>query len=377
MRIVQITTDNRDFYGDYDTPAPHFGAAPEALFQGFEALHDFEVHIISCLHRPAPAPTSIAPRLYYHQCVVPRVGWRPSLYAGCLHAIRRIVQTIKPDLVHGQGTELECALAAVHSGIKNVVTIHGNMAEIHRRGFAGSSLYGRLAAHLETHALGRTLGVFCNSAYTENLVAPRSKKTWRVPNAIRLPFFNHPRRPRTNTDKPQLLTVGVITPRKQSLELLRAAESLHRRGESFCLVFVGVVPGGSDYANTFSQEMLRAEKAGYARCVGFMEVDKLIALMDDSDGFVHVPKEEAFGLVVAEALARGLKFFGANTGGIPDICRGISGAELYDHLEDVFKGISKWLQAGAPRPVNAGREIQERFHPEVVARVHKTIYETI
>lgn len=377
MRIVHITTDNRDFYGDYDTPVPHFGAAPEALFQGFQALTDFEFHVISCLRRPAPAPASIAPRLYYHQCVVPRLGWRPSLYSGCLLAIRRIVRDIKPDLVHGQGTEQDCALAAVYSGIKNVVTIHGNMAEIHRLGFAGSPLYGHLAARLETHALGKTRGVFCNSGYTENLVAPRAHKTWRVSNAIRLSFFDQPPAPRRNREKPQLLTVGVISPRKQPLELLRAAEALHRQGASFRLVFIGVVPSGSDYARAFTAEMLRAEKKGYAHCTGFLKPEELIALMDASDGFVHFPKEEAFGLVVAEALARGLKFFGANTGGIPDIAKGISGVELYDRIEDLSGGISRWLQADAPRPDTAAREVRERYHPNVIAGMHKTIYETL
>jgi hypothetical protein len=51
---------------------------------------------------------------------------------GCIRATRRRLRTLQPDLVHGQGTERDCALSAIFSGFPNVVTIHGNMAELAR-----------------------------------------------------------------------------------------------------------------------------------------------------------------------------------------------------------------------------------------------------
>jgi hypothetical protein len=54
------------------------------------------------------------------------------------------------------------------------------MAELARLSGARIGGYEWLAARLESFALRRAAGVFCNTAYTEGLVRPRAPKTWRV-----------------------------------------------------------------------------------------------------------------------------------------------------------------------------------------------------
>jgi hypothetical protein len=46
MKIAILTTDNREAYRQYAAPTPYFGTAPTALFQGFAALPNLEVHIL-------------------------------------------------------------------------------------------------------------------------------------------------------------------------------------------------------------------------------------------------------------------------------------------------------------------------------------------
>ena len=58
--------------------------------------------------------------------------------------------------------------------------------------------------------------------------------------------------------------------------------------------------------------------------------------------------EEAFGLVVAEALARNLKFFGTRVGGLPEITDGVEGAELFA-LNDEQSLVSAIGRVVAPR----------------------------
>lgn len=103
MKIVQLTTDNREHFGDYDTPEPHFGAAPEALLQGFAEMEEAEVHVISCLRKPAASPPLILGNIHYHSLVVPKRGWMTSFYAGCIKATRQLIRELNPDIVHGQG----------------------------------------------------------------------------------------------------------------------------------------------------------------------------------------------------------------------------------------------------------------------------------
>ncbi|MFZ9937799.1 MAG: glycosyltransferase family 4 protein [Luteolibacter sp.] len=376
MKIVQITTDSREHYRTYGSGVPAFGAAPEALLEGFSGLPNVEIHVLSCLRQPVESPSKLAENIHYHALTVGRKGWMSSAYTGCILKTRKWMGELQPDLVHGQGTEKECAMCAVHSGYPNVVTIHGNMAELHRLGFQGHRLFGTIASVLEGHALARTRGVFCNSAYTESLVKPRARRTWRVPNPIREAFF----RPATGTpaeDTPMILNVGLVTPRKRQLELLRALRDLAQDGHAFKIVFAGGLSENTEYGRQFAMELRSAEKEGIAEFAGFLDADQLIALMDRCSGFVHYPSEEAFGLVVAEAMARGLKFFGADLGGIRDIAEGIPSAEAHESMPSLSAGIANWLQAGAPRQPEAADEIARRYHPKIIAARHLQIYREV
>ncbi len=376
MRIVQITTDSREHFKDYNRKEPYFGAAPEALLQGFASLPGVEIHVISCLRQMVESPAKLADNIHYHSLLVPKTGWIRTGYQGCARAIRSLLREIAPEIVHGQGTEKECAISAVYSGYPNVVTIHGNMAELQRLGLQGHRYFGLAASFLETHALKRTSGVFCNSDYTQELVAPRTRQTWRVPNAIRSEFFQ----PATGEPKrpiPTLVNVGLIGSRKRQLELLRMAGDIVRSGRQLQVVFAGSLSEGSDYGAAFAAELNKAEAAGYASFTGFLDMPELLRLLDSSHAFLHFPSEEAFGLVVAEAMARGLKFFGANLGGIVDIASGIDGAELHNDFESLRVGISGWLDAGAPAPKLAADEIAKRYHPKVIAARHVEIYHEV
>ena len=87
----------------------------------------------------------------------------------------------------------------------------------------------------------------------------------------------------------------------------------------------------------------------------------------------------AFGLVVAEALARNLKFFGAATGGVVDIAGGVQGAELVPAQDwaALENAIARWLTADCPPPPDTAAIMRERYHPTVIARRHLEIYREV
>jgi glycosyltransferase involved in cell wall biosynthesis len=378
LTVAILATDKRDHERDYSNPVPSFGTAPEALFQGLATLREIAVHVVSCTHQALASPGKIAPNIYYHGIVVPKLGWMRSLYFGCSRAARRKLREICPDIVHGQGTELDCGLGAVRSGFRNVLTIHGNMKALAQTLHARVGSFHWLAARLEGITLRKSDGVFCNSAYTERLVSPRARKTWRVPNAVRPAFLINPPR-RTPAVSPVILCVGIIQRHKSQLELLRVASNLHARGLKFELRFAGGLAAHSEYAAAFAREVVVAQQKGFARHLGSLSTEQLIAAMDAADALVHYPTEESFGLVVAEALARNLKFFGAAIGGVPDILNGVDGAELVapGDLKPLAEAIAGWLQRGCPLSQPACGVMRERYHPEVVARRHLEIYREV
>jgi glycosyltransferase involved in cell wall biosynthesis len=378
LKVALLTTDGREVMKDYDTLAPHFGTAPEALMQGLAELPEVEVHVVSCLRKPVASPPTLAPNIFFHSLHVPKIGWMRTGYQGCIRAVQKKLRAIQPDIVHGQGTELDCALTAVFSGFPNVVTIHGNAAELARlfRAHIGSFFW--LAGRLEDFTLKRTSGVFCNSAYTEQLVRQRTPRTWRVPNALRKEFLC-PFGERVPDRQCTLVNVGVLSPRKRQLELLEVLRALRGEGLELSFQFIGQPTPGAAYTAAFLAQIAPMEKEGFARYLGWQSTRDLVGLFDRANALVHFSPTESFGLVIAEALARDLKLFAARVGGVPEIAEGVPGAELFDGNDwtGLTSAIGKWHRCGSPRAAGAASVMRARYDPVVIARRHVEIYREV
>lgn len=377
LKIAMLVPDNRDELRQYSHADPFFGPAPTALLEGLARIPECEIHLICCVQKAMRSPIRLEGGIFYHSLLVPKWGWLRGGYFGCIRAIKKKIEEIKPDLVHGQGTERYCALAAAYSGYPNIVTIHGNMVKVAK--FQDNfSLFHWITARLENMALRRTLGVICNSEYTESIVKPRTRRTWRVPNAIQNQFFSHPVK-KSPGGQPILLNIGVIHPLKRQIELLKMAEALHAQGARFVLQFVGKLDEQSCYGRKFSFLISAAEKQGFACYLGTKSRLELLDCMDAASALIHCPSEEAFGLVVAEALARNLKFFGARIGGVIDIASGVEGTELFEaeDWKNLGEAIRNWIQAGCPQPSTAASTMCSRYHPDIVAKRHLAIYQEI
>jgi len=379
VRIALLTTDNRENYRKYEITSPHFGPAVEALLQGLAEIPDLEVHVVSCSQQPMSAPEKLSANTLFHLLHVPKIGWLRTGYQGCIRATRKFLRKLQPDIVHGQGTERECALCATFSGFPNVITIHGNMTAVARAMNAGFGSYYWFAATLERFTLPRTNGVLCNSAYTETAVRPSAPQTWRVPNAVRREFFDTPIPTSPRSSKPILLNIGAVSPYKRQLEVLKLARDLHRDGRVFELRFIGTADRKSAYGAAFLDQIADAERIGFARYLHAKALSELIACIDAASALIHIPSEEAFGLVVAEALSRNLKFFGSAVGGIPDIATGAESAELSQVGNDdtLATAIGNWVQKRCPQPASAAAEMRRRYHPEVIAKRHVEIYHEV
>jgi glycosyltransferase involved in cell wall biosynthesis len=379
MRIAVLTTDNREHHRNYTLPEPVFGPAIEALLQGLSLLPQLEVHVISCTQKPMTAPEKLSCNTWFHLVDVPKIGWLRTGYQGCIRAIRRKLREIRPDIVHGQGTERECALGAVFSRFPNLITVHGNVAAIARSTNAPIGSYWWWTALLERFTLPRTHGVLCNSAYTESLVQRYNRHTWRVPNAVRREFFDTPLLPRPAGRKAVLLNIGVIGAHKRQLAVLDLAERLQQDGHSFELQFIGAADSRNQYATTVLHRIGATKLSASVRYAGTKSLSELIESLDAASALIHVPFEEAFGLVVAEALARNLKLFGTKVGGLSDIANNIDGAELFA-LQDstgLYSAIANWLRAGCPEPQLTADEMRRRYHPKVIAARHVEIYREV
>ena len=383
LKVAILTSDKRDHDRDYANPAPGFGAAPAALLQGFAQLPEVEVHVVSCTQQPMRAPGKIAPNIFYHSLHVPKIGWMRTLYQGCIRATRKKLREIRPDIVHGQGTERDCAISAVVSGFPNVLTIHGNMNAIARLHRSRMGSFHWLAARIEDYTLPRTGGIICISDYVKNLVERYKVQTWIVPNAIQQMFFDFPKEETFPLERPLLINVGVISERKRQQRLLAVLESLREQKLQFDTVFIGVSDATAVYAKKFNAMLETANR----KHGGFEHIQKLddasfCRLMDKASAMIHFSNEESFGLTFAEAIARGLFLFASDVGAARTIVRGVERVRIFglDQWAEMKDAVQKWLVSGEykkPRPENPPLEFVQSFHPASVARRHLEIYREI
>lgn len=384
IRVALLTTDSREHFKDYSNPQPYFGTAPEALLEGFKFLPgEVEVHVVSCLQQiPASSPEKLADNIYYHALEVAKFGWMKTGYQGCIRAVRRKLGVIQPDIVHGQGTERDCAISAALSSFPSVVTVHGVMRAIHALSGSSRLDYYWIASHLESFALKRTSGVVAISPYVDQLVKPLTTKTWFIPNALQLFFLETPRLQSMPNTVPTLVNVGVISPRKRQLELLEHL-SLLREKARFNLTFIGKLSPGSTYSERF-RHLLESVNNHYGGFVHqeFLSQDEFLNFYDSSDAMVHFSNEESFGLTFAEALARNLPLFASDVGAIRQIAEGIPLCRIFapDDFSSLMNSLEDWInndQWKKPRPPTLNQLIAARYHPKVIAERHLEVYQEI
>ena len=122
---------------------------------------------------------------------------------------------------------------------------------------------------------------------------------------------------RGSRDPLHLVSVAAITPGKGHEILLRALARLRQR--VWRLTCAGSLDRDSATAVRV-RELVDAEQLGKrVALVGELDATELAALYHSADVFVHASLHETYGMVVAEALARGLPVVGSATGAIPDL----------------------------------------------------------
>lgn len=374
MKVAFLTTDNRENNRQYDLPGPVFGTAPEALLQGLARIPDLEVHIISCVQRPVVASEKIAPNLWYHALHVPKLGWLRTGYQGCIRAVRRLLHSLQPDIVHGQGTERDCGISAVFSGFPNVITIHGNMRVIAQINHAPPLSYQWLAAQLERLTLPRSDGIVCITDYTQTAVRDIARRTWVVPNAVDFDFFGI--RPLPSTPA-RILCIGHIQRRKNQNAFIRALDSIIKR-QPLQVLFAGELSNEPDYVTEFKGLIAERPWCGYAGMIGRAELKAQFAR---ATVLVLPSLEDNCPMTVLEAMAAGVPVLASRVGGIPELIEdGDTGILCDPTPTSLAAGMMSILENRSERhrlAEGARAVAMARFHPEIIARRHLEIYRSI
>jgi glycosyltransferase involved in cell wall biosynthesis len=296
-----------------------------------------------------------------------------TAFLGCVRATRRTLREIRPDIVHGQGTESDCAMSAVFSGFPNVLTLHGNMRRIAE---VEKHPYNWIAARLERLALPRSLGTICLTRHTERQVLSLAKRTWIVPNAVDPSFFEITAQP--DPPRNRVLCVATICALKNQIRLIRSLDNLGKKC-SFELIFLG----GGEEVSPYCREFRRlVEARPWCRYEGFADRETLKRHLRTATLLVLPSLEENCPMVILEAMAAGVPVLAASVGGVPDLLEeGITGffcdpqdeASISTGVEGALSNSARLKEIAK----QAKRQSWERFHPVVIAKKHLDIYQEV
>jgi glycosyltransferase involved in cell wall biosynthesis len=168
--------------------------------------------------------------------------------------------------------------------------------------------------------------VICVSGFTANDVVRRydvdEARVRIVPNAPSLPIGDAPL-PYAG-EEPYLLAVGDLRPKKNLLRLVEAFRLLRAEGLEHRLVLGGVDAGQG--------ERVRELAGGQpVQLTGYLPDAQMDALMRGADAVVHPSLYEGFGLVLVEAMVRGVPVLAARATALPET--GADACEYFDPLD--------------------------------------------
>ena len=186
----------------------------------------------------------------------------------------------------GAPDELEFAAKA---GRRTIVLVHMPVPETS----------GREALQKEARALRAASGVICTSSSAAAILKERG-----LPNArVALPGAD-PAPPATGSRPPHLLAVAALLPNKDQLLTVAALEGI--QDLEWTASLVGSEQADPAYARQVEEAIARSGLAGRVQLTGELAGDALEAEWNRADLSLLVSREEAFGMVVTESLARGV-----------------------------------------------------------------------
>lgn len=296
-------------------------------------------------------------------------------FAAERHAVRDAVRSAGADVAHAHWT-YEFALGALSSGIPTVVTVRDWAPTILRH---HRHPYRLVRLAMSALVLRRARVLTATSPYLhERVVRWARGDVHLVPNAIADEDFVEELPPRGAAAAPTIIAINNgWGERKNVASLLRAWPPIRSAsGARLRLVGSGYEPDGP--AADFARSVDATEGIEF---VGSLPYRDAMRLLGESDLFVHPSREEAFGLVLVEAMARGVPVVaGERSGAVPWVCDGGRAGVLTDvadpaALADAVLGTLTDRQAAEARREHALRYARERFSLDAVAGSYELLYE--
>ena len=293
------------FLGEKFRLGGHFKSWFPPIAEAFEGLPDIDLHWVVLSDRVNTLLEVRWKNQTFHVLPTTSKGRAATLFARDRKSITACLAEIKPQLVHGWGTEDVHALAAATSGFPNIVSMQGLLSHYVLKNRMHPREY--FQALIELYVLRKAEILTVESAWTRDLVlrrAPRAQ-VHLVEYGVQDVFMNTQWQPDPET--PAAIFVGSVTPRKGIQDAVAAF-----RDPSLAHAQLWVVGGhSSPWA-----EQLRLSGGPNIKWLGRASAQETALLMSRAWCLVIPTRADTGPTVVKEARCVGLPVVGTRCGGL-------------------------------------------------------------
>ncbi len=187
-------------------------------------------------------------------------------------------------------------------------------------------------------------------------------------------------RDKVKLERPFILSVGTIEPRKNTSTLIRAFAQYRKRGD---LAYELIIAGGGGWLGEREKLQKLVEELAiqeHVRFVGFVPDEQLPALINLTQALIYPSLYEGFGLPVLEALACGVPVITSHNTSLPE--SGGTAAHYIEPADNVEALVGEMQivlhnEQERQRMIVDGLRHAARFTWEATARHAITLYEQI
>jgi len=221
-------------------------------------------------------------------------------------AVRRIVQRIRPEIVHSYSfyTNVAAYWATLGTKIIPIGAVRSDLLDNKR---SSGSILGRLSARWPNKQIYNNFAAAENARNSGTLFAPR--RVFVVQNGLDLQQFQ--KIPLSNKEPILILGVGSLLEYKRWDRLLRVALKLKQRGLQFLVEIVG----GGPLRECLERQIHDLEIADRVRFAG--HTDDVAGVIAKSTVLAHTSDVEGCPNVIMEAMACGRAVVAMEAGDIP------------------------------------------------------------
>lgn len=349
------------------------------LANGLAAIPGNEVHFVTIVSGLKEDHIIRSNRVFIHFVSAPRKSRFLTLFQYNKVKIHRELAKIRPDIVHGHGTEHEYPYIAITSKFPNVVTFHNYMPLIIQEQGWGPLFIKSVPFFYEKYVLKKANYIISTTKFLNNKISKLTMaKRFIIDNPVSSSYFTE------NEKNPsQIIFIGYIRPEKGIDILVAAFNKIRQQYKDIRLNIIG--PSSKLFSNYFLEISELCDSAvndGQILLSGFKKSTQIAEELSRSYFLVLPSYHEPFGVVLIESLAMGTPVIASRVGGIPYIVEDGKTGILVEpgDVNALAEKMQLLLEDGELRQQMGQRGKQEamkRFHLDVVAKKTMAVYEKV